>query len=191
LVKEQIMVAAGLPLSFAQNELKMSGHAVELRVCAEDPKNNFLPSVGTLTDYAIPKGPGIRVDDCMEPGMEIPIFYDNMISKLIAWGEDRETAIKRLIRAIDEYRINGIETTLEFGKFVLNHPDFRTGHFDTHFIAKHYNPEEQTAAPLSVEEQSAAAMAAATFFWGEKNSATAPVVSASGNSWLKNRKNYN
>jgi acetyl/propionyl-CoA carboxylase alpha subunit len=190
LVKEQIRVAAGLPLGFVQDELKMNGHAVELRVCAEDPKNNFLPSVGTLTDYAIPKGPGVRVDDCMEPGMEIPIFYDNMISKLIAWGEDRETAIARLIRAIDEYRISGIETTLEFGKFVLNHPDFRAGNFDTHFIAKHYNPEEQMGEPLSEEEQHAAAMAAVAFFQGAKSSVEAAADSVSESAWLKNRKSY-
>jgi acetyl-CoA carboxylase biotin carboxylase subunit len=190
LVKEQIRVAAGLPLGFSQDELKMNGHAVELRVCAEDPRNNFLPSVGALTDYAIPKGPGVRVDDCMEPGMEIPIFYDNMISKLIAWGEDRETAIERLIRAIDEYRITGIETTLEFGKFVLNHPDFRAGNFDTHFIAKHYNPEEQAAVALSEVEQSAAAMAAAAFFQGTTSAVEMAPSSATDSLWLKNRKNY-
>jgi acetyl/propionyl-CoA carboxylase alpha subunit len=190
LVKEQIRVAAGLPLGFSQNELKINGHAIELRVCAEDPRNNFLPSVGTLTDYAIPKGPGVRVDDCMEPGMEIPIFYDNMIAKLIAWGEDRNAAITRLIRAIDEYNITGIETTLEFGKFVLNHPDFKAGNFDTHFIAKHYNPEEQTGEPLSAEEQAAAAMAAAAFFSGAKAPAESASSAASQSSWLKNRKSY-
>jgi len=168
----------------------MNGHAVELRVCAEDPRNNFLPSVGNLTDYVIPKGPGVRVDDCMEPGMEIPIFYDNMISKLIAWGENRETAISRLIRAIDEYRITGIETTLDFGKFVLNHSDFRSGNFDTHFIAKNYNPEEQTGEPLSSEEQNAAAMAAVAFFQRGKSSAETTAVSALESGWLKNRKSY-
>jgi acetyl-CoA carboxylase biotin carboxylase subunit len=190
LVKEQIRVASGLPLGFSQDELKMNGHAIELRVCAEDPRNNFLPSVGTLTDYSIPKGPGIRVDDCMEPGMEIPIFYDNMIAKLIAWGEDRETAIARLIRAIDEYRITGIETTLDFGKFVLNHPDFRAGKFDTHFIAKNFNPEEQTGEPLSIAERNAAAMAAVAFFQGAKSAVETSRVTPSGNTWLKNRKSY-
>jgi len=190
LVKEQIRVASGLPLGFSQDELKMNGHAIELRVCAEDPRNNFLPSVGTLTDYSIPKGPGIRVDDCMEPGMEIPIFYDNMIAKLIAWGEDRETAIARLIRAIDEYRITGIETTLDFGKFVLNHPDFRAGKFDTHFIAKNFNPEEQTGEPLSIAERNAAAMAAVAFFQGAKSAVETTRVTPSGNTWLKNRKRY-
>lgn len=191
LVKEQIRVASGLPLGFSQNDLKMNGHAVELRVCAEDPRNNFLPSVGTIMDYAIPKGPGIRVDDCMEPGMEIPIYYDNMIAKLIAWGEDRESAITRLIRAIDEYSITGIETTLDFGKFVLNHPDFRAGKFDTHFIAKHFNPEEQTGEPLSTEEHRAAAMAAAAFFQGANSAATEMKhISPAENLWLKNRKKY-
>ena len=113
-----------------------------------------------------------------------------MIAKLFAWGEDRETAIARLIRAIDEYRITGIETTLDFGKFVLNHPDFRAGKFDTHFIAKHFNPEEQTGEPLSAEERNAAAMAAAAFFLGAKSSVESTHVSTSGNPWLKNRKSY-
>jgi acetyl/propionyl-CoA carboxylase alpha subunit len=126
----------------------------------------------------------------MEPGMEIPIFYDNMIAKLIAWGEDRETAIARLIRAIDEYRITGIETTLDFGKFVLNHPDFRAGKFDTHFIAKNFNPEEQTGEPLSIAERNAAAMAAVAFFQGAKSAVEAIRVTPSGNTWLKNRKSY-
>jgi acetyl-CoA carboxylase biotin carboxylase subunit len=190
LVKEQIRVAAGLPLTFTQDELKIQGHAMELRICAEDPNNNFLPSVGTLMDYMPPKGPGVRVDDCMEPGMEIPIYYDNMIAKLIAWGEDRETAIQRLLRAIDEYRITGIETTLDFGKFVLNHPDFIAGNFDTHFIAKHFDPENQAPVAPTAAEILAASMAAATFFTGKKQSAQIPVEQQSQPLWLKNRKSY-
>lgn len=191
LVKEQIRVAAGLPLSFSQSDLKMLGHAIELRVCAEDPNNNFLPSVGTLGDYTIPKGPGIRVDDCMEAGAEIPIYYDNMIAKLVAWGEDRNSAIERLKRAIDEYRITGIETTLGFGHFVLNHPDFLAGNFDTHFIAKNFDPENLASAENTIAERMAAAMAAAVFF-SKPESATAAqsaVVSESGN-WVKNRKQH-
>jgi len=113
-----------------------------------------------------------------------------MISKLIVWGGDRETAIARLIRAIDEYSITGIETTLEFGKFVLNHPDFRAGNFDTHFIAKHYNPEEQTGEMFSSVEQSAAAMAAVAFFQGAKSTVDTTSVSESGSAWFKNRKSY-
>lgn len=164
LVKEQIRVAAGLPLSFTQESLKINGHAIELRVCAEDPLNNFLPNVGTLTKYTIPSGPGVRVDDCMEEGAEIPIYYDNMIAKLIAWGENRDMAIERLKRAIEEYQIAGIQTTLGFGDFVLNHSLFKEGKFDTHFIANHYQPEEWPEMELTEEELKAAATAALHYF---------------------------
>ncbi|HZG00555.1 MAG TPA: acetyl-CoA carboxylase biotin carboxylase subunit, partial [Chitinophagales bacterium] len=106
LVKEQIRVAEGHELPFTQGDLRIHGHAIELRVCAEDPMNNFLPVTGTLQHYVRPQGPGIRVDDGFEQGMEIPIFYDPMIAKLIAYGEDRTQAIERLKRAIDEYVVS-------------------------------------------------------------------------------------
>jgi acetyl-CoA carboxylase, biotin carboxylase subunit len=192
LVKEQIRVAAGEPLSFSQDSLKIHGHAVELRICAEDPANQFLPNVGTLGDYELPKGPGIRVDDCMEPGMEIPIYYDNMIAKLIAWGEDRETAINRLLRAIAEYRITGIETTLSFGTFVLNHPQFRAGTFDTAFIQNYFTPD-QLDVVLDENEISAVASAAVTFFENAVSPAVTSETSMDANSqslWLRNRKSY-
>jgi acetyl-CoA carboxylase biotin carboxylase subunit len=116
LVKEQIRVAEGKPLSFTQEDLKINGHAIELRVCAEDPLNQFLPDTGKLDVYRRPEGPGIRVDDGYEEGMDIPIYYDPMIGKLVAWGADRSEAINRLEKAICEFRINGIETTLPFGR---------------------------------------------------------------------------
>jgi acetyl-CoA carboxylase biotin carboxylase subunit len=193
LVAEQIKVAAGLPLSFNQADIKANGHAVELRVCAEDPMNNFLPSVGTLTDYSIPKGPGVRVDDCVEPGSEIPIYYDNMIAKLIAWGPDRNAAIDRLKRAIAEYRISGIETTLAFGDFVLNHPKFIEGNFDTHFIAENFDPENFPVNVLENDEAAAAALAAVAMFTGNTVSAGASSAStstANDSNWLRNRKSY-
>ncbi|RDC56286.1 acetyl-CoA carboxylase biotin carboxylase subunit [Pedobacter chinensis] len=141
LVKEQIKVASGEKLSFTQDDLKINGHAIELRVYAEDPNNNFLPDIGTLQTYKTPKGNGVRVDDGFEQGMEIPIYYDPMIAKLITYGKDREEAIARMIRAIEEYDITGIETTLSFGKFVMQHEAFKTGHFDTHFVGKYFNPQ--------------------------------------------------
>ncbi len=116
LVKEQINVARGNKLSFTQNDLKINGHAIELRVCAEDPFNNFLPDTGKLEMYQPPKGPGVRVDDGYEEGMDIPVFYDSMIAKLVAYAATRNEAIDRLCRAIDEYYIKGIQTTLQFGK---------------------------------------------------------------------------
>jgi len=142
LVKEQIKVAQGEKLSFKQEDLKISGHAIEVRVYAEDPANNFLPDIGKLISYKVPQGSGIRVDDGFEEGMDIPIYYDPMIAKLIAFGKDREEAISRLIRAIDEYKIIGVETTLPFCKFVLKHEAFVSGHFDTHFVNKYFSPEK-------------------------------------------------
>lgn len=141
LVKEQIKIARGEAISFKQEELEIIGHAVELRVYAEDPANNFLPDIGTLQTYITPKGPGIRVDDGFEQGMEIPIYYDPMIAKLITYGKDRNEAIERMARAIDEYKITGITTTLEFGKFVMQHEAFTSGKFDTHFVKKYFTPE--------------------------------------------------
>ncbi len=141
LVKEQIKVAAGEKLSFSQADLKIHGHAVEVRVYAEDPKNNFLPDIGQLTTYVRPQGPGVRVDDGFEQGMFIPIYYDPMIAKLVTFGKDRTEAIARMKRAIDEYQITGIETTLGFCRFVLQHPAFVDGSFDTNFINKYFTPE--------------------------------------------------
>jgi acetyl-CoA carboxylase, biotin carboxylase subunit len=141
LVKEQIKIARGEKLSFKQEDLKIIGHSVEVRVYAEDPANNFLPDIGTLHTYIRPQGIGVRVDDGFEEGMDIPIYYDPMISKLITFGKDREEAIKRMVRAIDDYKISGVETTLRFCKFVLKHKAFISGNFDTHFIQQHFKPE--------------------------------------------------
>ncbi|MDQ3190317.1 MAG: acetyl-CoA carboxylase biotin carboxylase subunit [Bacteroidota bacterium] len=141
LVKEQIKIARGEKLSFSQKDLKINGHAIEVRVYAEDPCNNFLPDIGKLSTYKRPQGMGVRVDDGFEEGMEIPIYYDPMISKLITFGSNREEAITRMLRAIDEYEITGVETTLGFCKYVLNHIDFTSGNFDTHFVKKHFTPE--------------------------------------------------
>ncbi|OOQ61580.1 acetyl-CoA carboxylase biotin carboxylase subunit [Mucilaginibacter pedocola] len=141
LVKEQINIARGEAISFKQEDLKIKGHAVELRVYAEDPAKGFLPDIGTLETYITPKGPGVRVDDGFEQGMEIPIYYDPMIAKLITYGNTRAEAIERMARAIDEYQITGIETTLPFGKFVMQHEAFKSGQFDTHFVQKYFIPD--------------------------------------------------
>jgi propionyl-CoA carboxylase alpha chain len=141
LVKEQIKIARDEKISFSQEDLSINGHAIELRVYAEDPQNNFLPDIGTLIEYKKPEGLGIRVDDGFREGMEIPIYYDPMIAKLVVWGKDRTEAIERMKRAIDEYRIKGVKTTLPFGKFVLNHPNFISGDIDTHFVEKYYNSD--------------------------------------------------
>ena len=155
LVKEQIKVARGEKLSFTQSDLKIHGHSVEVRVYAEDPTNNFLPDIGKLVTYQRPQGLGVRVDDGFEEGMDIPIYYDPMISKLISFGKDREEAINRMIRAIDDYKIIGVETTLPFCKFVLKHEAFTSGNFDTHFINHYFKPEM-----LAVENEDEALIAA-------------------------------
>jgi len=147
LVKEQVKITEGLPLSFTQEDLKINGHAIEIRVYAEDPRNNFLPDIGKLEVYKTPKGPGVRVDDGFEEGMQIPIYYDPMIAKLIVHAQTRDEAISRMIRAIDEYKIVGIKNTLEFCRFVLQHDAFTSGNFDTNFVKTHFSPESLNTQP--------------------------------------------
>ena len=140
LVELQIKVARGEKLNIKQEDLKINGHALELRVYAEDPMNDFLPSVGKLEIYKLPEGHNIRVDNGFEEGMDIPIYYDPMLSKLITYGETREEAITLMIKAIDNYHVKGVQTTLPFGRFVCEHDAFRSGNFDTHFVKKYYSP---------------------------------------------------
>lgn len=163
LVKLQLEVAAGNPLPFRQEDLTIRGHAVEIRVYAEDPANNFLPDIGTLSTYRRPQGHGIRVDDGFEQGMEIPFYYDPMIAKLISHAGNREEAIEKMIRAIDEYEITGIETTLGFCRFVMTHNAFRSGDFDTRFVENYFKPEVLKPEPDSDEEMIAALVATSVF----------------------------
>ena len=160
LVKLQIRVAEGEKLPFTQDELKIIGHAIEVRVYAEDPANNFLPDIGTLITYRPPQGPGVRVDDGFEEGMEIPIYYDPMIAKLITHGATREEAIGRMERAIDDYAISGVETTLGFCRYVMGHESFRSGKYDTHFVRDHFTAD--SLAGTDLDEATAAALVAAT-----------------------------
>jgi acetyl-CoA carboxylase biotin carboxylase subunit len=155
LVEEQIRIARNLPISFKQEDLQIKGHAIELRVYAEDPLNDFLPSVGTLEVYKRPAGENIRLDDGYEEGMDIPIYYDPMISKLITYGDTREAAIQRMIEAIQLYEIEGVATTLPFGTFVCQHEAFTSGKFDTHFVKNYFTP-----AALEQQSKEEAAIAA-------------------------------
>ena len=141
LVEMQIRVARGEALQIKQEDLKINGHAMELRVYAEDPLNDFLPSVGNLEVYQIPVGNGIRVDNGFEQGMDVPIYYDPMLAKLITYGKTREESIELMIEAIANYKVEGISTTLPFGTFVMEHEAFRSGDFDTHFVKKYYDAE--------------------------------------------------
>ncbi|TCK64775.1 propionyl-CoA carboxylase alpha chain [Winogradskyella wandonensis] len=156
LVELQIKVARGEALDIKQEDLKINGHALELRVYAEDPMNDFLPSVGNLEVYQLPVGENIRVDNGFEEGMDIPIYYDPMLSKLITYGKTRAEAIELMIRAIDNYKVEGVETTLPFGRFVCEHEAFRSGNFDTHFVKNYYLPsllEEQHKAEAEIAAQ--------------------------------------
>lgn len=188
LVKEQIKIARGEALSFGQEDLKIRGHAIEVRVYAEDPSNNFLPDIGNLKTYITPKGPGIRVDDGFEQGMDIPIYYDPMIAKLVSYGKDRTEAIERMIRAIDEYQITGIQTTLAFGKFVMQHEAFVSGKFDTHFVGNYFKPEYLQNS--DEDEAMIAALLSTLFMKEESNNESAAASVQSDSNWKRNRKEY-
>ena len=181
LVEEQIKIARGEPLGFTQDDLSINGHALELRVYAEDPLNDFLPSIGTLTKYIKPTGDGIRVDDGYEEGMTIPIYYDPMIAKLVTHGNNRTEAIQKMKQAIKEYTIEGVSTTLPFGSFVFEEEAFVTGNFDTHFVKNFYTPEK-----IKATQQSNAAIAAmvALKYWMEQQAITKPVENKS-TSWKR------
>lgn len=192
LVKEQILIAEGKPLSFKQEDLHIYGHALELRVYAEDPANNFLPDIGRLETYKRPQGLGVRVDDGFEQGMDIPIYYDPMIAKLVTFGKDRPEAIAKMLRAIEEYQITGIATTLPFGSFVLQHEAFVSGNFDTKFIERYFNPEVLQQQPGSAEEEIAVALAALLMHEKKpaasaKNGAAKTSTPVATSNWRKNR----
>lgn len=141
LVEMQIRVARGEVLPITQDDLQIKGHALELRVYAEDPLNDFLPSVGNLETYILPTGEGVRVDNGFEQGMDVPIYYDPMLSKLITYGKDRNEAIQLMLKAIQEYKVEGVSTTLPFGTFVFEHEAFVSGNFDTNFVKKFYSAD--------------------------------------------------
>ncbi|HXH64315.1 MAG TPA: acetyl-CoA carboxylase biotin carboxylase subunit [Mariprofundaceae bacterium] len=159
IVAEQIRIAAGQPLSFKQKDLHISGHAIEFRVNAEDPKNNFLPTPGTITRYFSPGGPGVRVDGCVYPGYIIPPYYDSMCAKLTLWGPTWDETVRRAMRALNEYDIRGVKTTLPFYRQIAASPAFRSGQFHTGFLDQH--PELLEFKPYESREDIAAAVAVA------------------------------
>jgi propionyl-CoA carboxylase alpha chain len=161
LVREQLRVAEGEPLGYTQADLTLHGHAVECRVYAEDPWNNFLPDPGVLIRHAAPAGPGVRVDAGVEQGGTVQIHYDPMISKLTTWGRTREDAIRRMVRALGEYDIAGVRTTIPFCTFVMQHEAFTTGQFSTHFVPDHFRPEYLSPPDERLDE--AAALAAVLY----------------------------
>lgn len=190
LVNLQLRIAQGEPLPFEQGDLRINGHAIEVRVYAEDPANNFLPDIGTLKTYRRPQGHGIRVDDGFEEGMAISFFYDPMIAKMICHAATREAAIEKTIRAIRDYQITGVETTLGFCKFVMEHPAFRSGKFDTKFVEQHFKPEYLKPAGADAEVEMIAAALAAVAYPGQANDGIgAQAASRVYSRWKKNRLN--
>ena len=172
LVELQIKVARGEELPLKQSDLSIEGHAMELRVYAEDPLNDFLPSVGRLETYRLPEGEGVRVDNGFEEGMDVPIYYDPMLSKLITYGKTREESIELILKAIENYKIKGVQTTLPFGTFVFEHGAFRSGNFDTHFVKNYYSPE--AIKEKSADEAEIAAMIALKLYFEDQKTVQLP-----------------
>jgi len=172
LVEEQIKIARGEKLGFTQDDLSVNGHSLELRIYAEDPLNDFLPSTGTLTKYIRPQGEGVRVDDGYEESMAIPVYYDPMIAKLVTHGKDRADAIQKMKAAIGNYKIEGVATTLPFGLFVLEHEAFLSGKFDTQFVGKYYTP---SALARNQKQQAELAAIVAVKYWLDKQKEIKPV----------------
>jgi acetyl-CoA carboxylase biotin carboxylase subunit len=142
IVKEQIRVARGRVLSYKQEDVKFNGHAIECRINAEDPYDNFLPSTGRITHSLIPTGPGVRVDTGVYPGFEVTPFYDPMIAKLIVWGETRAQAILRMRRALEEYRIVGVRTNIPFHQTMMDSHRFMGGQYDTRFVEERFSMDD-------------------------------------------------
>jgi propionyl-CoA carboxylase alpha chain len=168
LVAEQLNIAEGNPIGLRQEDVRLNGHAIECRICAEDPANNFLPSTGTIVHLAAVQGPGIREDRGVEIGQEISVYYDSLISKVIAWGATRPMAIARMERALQEYAIAGVATNIPVCLFVLGHPAFRSGTFDTGFLAKYLQPDT-----LLTQEQRSHTAAVILAAWMEHRGSTA------------------
>ncbi len=181
LVQQQINVARNQKLSFTQDDIIPNGHAIELRLTAEETTQDFLPAIGTIETYNPPQSEYIRLDDFVYPGYKIPIYYDNMFAKLIVWGENRSQAIQRMIEAINQFEIRGIPTTLDFGRFVMQHPKFIEGDFDTNFISSYYTKEGIKKQYQSLLE------AAAIFTFLEFNEQKKPTIASHSSNW-KNRK---
>ncbi len=186
LVRQQINVARNEKLAFSQNDLSINGHAIEFRVYAEDSNNGFLPSTGTLKTYVEPNGNGVRVDSGYKEGMEIPIYYDPMISKLVCYGATREEAIAKSKRAIAEYKINGVETTLPFCEFVLNHNSFKKGDFDTNFVNNYFEGKIPELL-LTEQERNIVAVITSGDLLEKKVVQIQPELENSVSNWKRNR----
>jgi acetyl-CoA carboxylase, biotin carboxylase subunit len=180
LVKQQIRIAEGHPLPFTQKDLTQRGWSIECRVCAEDPEANFIPNPGKIESLRVPGGPGVRDDSGVYEGFEVPMFYDPLISKLVVHAESREAAIARMLRAVSEYKVTGIKTTLPFFDRALRHPKFAEGDFDTGFVGRLQaeTDERERAAEIAV------AVAAVAAYRARRQSKAEPGAAAAGASSL-------
>ncbi len=163
LVKEQIAVAEGAKLTLTQDDIGINGHSIECRICAEDPQQNFMPCTGVLKNYRLPAGPGVRVDSGVVIYSEVPIYYDPMIAKMIVWGKDRTEAIERCKRALEEYRVSGLKTTIGFCRVVMDNEKFISGDISTAFINEEYPDHNFVILSDELKEQAALAVAVDTF----------------------------
>ncbi len=145
IVREQLRVARGLPLSFTQDDVRPRGHAIECRIYAEDPERNFLPSTGEVTAFRPPAGPGVRLDSGVEQGSKVSVHYDPMLSKVIVWDRDRDHATARMLRALGELGINGVRTTKDFLARILDSPEWRAGHVHTRVLEEELLPRLRVA----------------------------------------------
>ncbi|UCD63717.1 MAG: acetyl-CoA carboxylase biotin carboxylase subunit [Candidatus Zixiibacteriota bacterium] len=159
LVKEQVAIAEGQKLRLKQSDISITGHAIECRICAEDPEQNFMPSTGTLKNYRSPAGPGVRVDSGVVIFSEVPIYYDPLIAKLIVWGKDRAEAIQRTRRALEEYRVSGLKTTIGFHRTVMDNDSFIKGRLSTRFLQEEYPDGRFASADDTIRLQAALAVA--------------------------------
>ena len=183
LVEEQLRIAEGKELRFKQSDLEIKGHALEIRVYAEDPSNDFLPDIGNIEVYNKPMGAGVRVDDAVEAGMEIPIYYDPMISKLIVHGNTRSEAIDKMIKAINDYDIVGVKTTLPFCKYAINHDDFRSGDFDTRFVQLNFSDK----SVIERNEEELKAGLASIFYLEKMDKMNDNLLPSNWSQWRKKR----
>jgi len=168
IAKEQIKIASGMKLSYKQEDIRWKGSAIECRIYAEDPENNFLPSVGTVHSYVEPSGPGVRVDSGLYEGIEISLYYDPLIAKLLVWANDRNEAIERMKRALSEYRISGVATTIPFHLKVMNNEKFKEGKIHTHFIEEEMEKGELMISGDSDDISKAVAVFSALLYHQER-----------------------
>jgi acetyl-CoA carboxylase biotin carboxylase subunit len=185
LVREQFFVAGGEPLSFKQEDVDWQGHAIECRVYAEDPANNFFPSPGMISHLREPAGPGVRIDSGVTRLSEVSIHYDPMIAKLAVWGRTRSEAIDRLRRALDEYEVSGITTTLPFFREIVRDEEFISGKLDTGFIERfnERRPARELPAPDTLEEDMAIIAAAVTYAARQQQNAIQMATKTTQSRW--------